>query len=317
MRYNLNSGYGQMLAAQLKGAGVSGKVFVVGDSSTANIDMLKEIFIPDPDGEVRYYATVDAAISACTANAGDVILIAPGHAETVTATSIALDVAGVTILGLGNGLNRPTFTYGAAAATVTVSAANCTWKNCHFIGNFDNVAAAFTLAAAKDFTLEGNTFDDVSTILHFVSIVVTSAVAQRAEGLRVLGNTWNGLAVAPNAFVSILEANDRVKINDNVVFMDATNDVGHFVTLAAFIVLEFECKNNRLIVVGANDAAVGIFLTGSGSTSKGIVENNYVSSLDTTGELIATAGTGLVYFENYYTGVADKSGKLWPAVDAA
>jgi len=306
-----------MLAAQLKGAGVSGKVFVVGDSSTANIDMLKEIFIPDPDGEVRYYATVDAAISACTANAGDVILIAPGHAETVTATSIALDVAGVTILGLGNGLNRPTFTYGAAAATVTVSAANCTWKNCHFIGNFDNVAAAFTLAAAKDFTLEGNTFDDVSTILHFVSIVVTSAVAQRAEGLRVLGNTWNGLAVAPNAFVSILEANDRVKINDNVVFMDATNDVGHFVTLAAFIVLEFECKNNRLIVVGANDAAVGIFLTGSGSTSKGIVENNYVSSLDTTGELIATAGTGLVYFENYYTGVADKSGKLWPAVDAA
>jgi len=317
MRYNLNSGYGQMIAAQLQGAGVSGKVFVVGDSSTANIDMLKEIFIPDPDGEVRYYATVDAAISACTANAGDVILIAPGHAETVTATSIALDVAGVTILGLGNGLNRPTFTYGAAAATVTVSADNCTWKNCHFIGNFDNVAAAFTLAAAKDFTLEGNTFDDVSTILHFVSIVVTSAVAQRAEGLRVLGNTWNGLAVAPNAFVSILEANDRVKINDNVVFMDATNDVGHFVTLAAFIVLEFECKNNRLIVVGANDAAVGIFLTGSGSTSKGIVENNYVSSLDTTGELIATAGTGLVYFENYYTGVADKSGKLWPAVDAA
>ena len=38
---------------------------------------------------------------------------------------------------------------------------------------------------------------------------------------------------------------------------------------------------------------------------------------DTTTELIATAGTGLKFFENYYTGTADASGKLWPVVDAA
>jgi hypothetical protein len=42
-----------------------------------------------------------------------------------------------------------------------------------------------------------------------------------------------------------------------------------------------------------------------------------VASLDTTTELIATAGTGLAYFNNYYTGTADTSGKLWPVVDGA
>lgn len=317
MRYNLNSGYGQMLVNALPSAGVSGKVFVVGDSSTANIDMVKEIFGGDPDGRLRYTATVDAAISLCTANAGDLVLVAPGHSEAVTATSIALDVAGVTVLGLGNGLDRPTFTYGAAAATVTVTGANCKWMNCHFIANFDNVASAFTVGAAKDFALVENTFDDTSTSLHFLSVVVTGTTDQEAEGLQVSDNRWNGLALAPNAFISILAATDRLIADGNRVYMDATNDVGHFITLAAKIVLEAQISDNRLTVVGATDAAVGIFLTGSGSTSKGIVENNYVSSLDTTTELIATAGTGLVYFENYYTGVADASGKLWPAVDVA
>lgn len=314
-RYTKNAGYGQQnfLVPTLG----SGKLFIVGDSGTANISMLQEIWGVDPDGKARFFTTVDAAISQCTANAGDVILIMPGHAEAVTATSIALDVAGVSIIGLGNGLDRPTFTYGAAAATITVSAANCAWKNCHFIANFDNVASAFTLEDAKDLTIEGNTFDDNTAALHFLSIVVTSATDQEAEGLKVLGNRWNGLALAPNAFISILAATDRIQANDNVVYMDATNDVGHFITLAAKIVLEFECVGNKLIVVGAAGATVGIFLTGSGSTSKGYVEDNRIASLDTTSELIATTGTGLKFFNNTYTGTADKSGYVLPAIDAA
>ena len=104
-------------------------------------------------------ATVDAAIGLCTANNDDVIVLLPGHAETVTATSIARDVAGVRIIGLGKGLKRPTFTFGAAAATITVSGANCSWENCHFIGNFLDVAAAFI---GGSFRLENT----LSCILH-------------------------------------------------------------------------------------------------------------------------------------------------------
>jgi len=311
-----NAGYGQAIMSSLPLLG-SGKVFVVGDSGTANRDMLVQLFGTDVDGAVRFHATIDAAIGACTADAGDVILVMPGHTEALTATSIALDVAGVSIIGMGQGLDRPTLTCAATGSTITVTGANCRVEGLHFSATVDNVAAAVTLGAAKDFTLKNCTFDDTGAALHFVSIVVTGATDQAAEGLRVLGNTWNGLAVAPNAFVSILAASDRVKINDNKVFMDATNDVGHFVTLAAKIVLEFECMRNFCIVVGATDATVGVFLTGSGTTSKGIVADNRCASLDTTTELMFTAGTGLKFFDNTYTGVADKSGYVLPAIDAA
>lgn len=264
-------------------------------------------------------ATVDQAISlaAVTANNDDVIVILPGHTETVTSTSIALDVAGLRIIGMGKGLKRPTFTFSTAAATITVSAANCSWENCHFVGNFDNVAAAFTLGAAKDFSLLNNTFDDNSAVLHFLSILVTGTTDNGADGLTIVGNRWQGLALAPNAFISILAAEKRVLISDNDVFMDATNDVGHFLTLSSKIMTGIRLLRNTLQVVGATNASVGIFMTGSGTTSTGLMAYNLVSSLDTTTELIITAGTGITQFENYYTGTADASGKLWPVVDGA
>src|SRR3990170_2889471 len=72
------------------------------------------------------FSTLDYAIGRCTAGRGDIIFIKPGHAETITsATTIALDVAGVAIVGLGNGSARPTFTFTTAnTATIGVSAAN-------------------------------------------------------------------------------------------------------------------------------------------------------------------------------------------------
>ena len=262
-------------------------------------------------------ATVDSAIGACTATKGDTIILMPGHAETVTATSIALDVAGVTVLGLGVGLKRPAFTFGAAAATITVTGANCAWSGCHFIGNFLDVAAAFTIGAAKDFALTNNTFEDNTASLGFLSVVVTGATNNDADGLTIVGNYWRSLDVSPNAFVSILANENRLTVTDNEVFKDATNDAGQFITLSSKVLLGARISRNKLIVVGATGTTVGIFLTGSGTTSKGVVDNNYVSSLDTTTELLFTAGTGLVFFENYYTGVADKSGYLLPAADSA
>src|SRR5688572_21464297 len=77
------------------------------------------------------YTTVDAAVSACTANNNDLVLVLPGHAETIIAASgIDLDIAGVTVMGLGQGTNRPTVTFGTATtASIDFSAANCTLKN--------------------------------------------------------------------------------------------------------------------------------------------------------------------------------------------
>ncbi len=74
------------------------------------------------------FATIDYAIGRCTASNGDIILVAPGHTETVSgAAGINLDVAGVTVVCVGWQGTRPTITLSAVASTIAVGAANCAW----------------------------------------------------------------------------------------------------------------------------------------------------------------------------------------------
>ena len=57
------------------------------------------------DGSIRRpFATIDYAVGRCSANVGDVIYVMPGHTETVSAAAgINLDVAGISVIGLGAG----------------------------------------------------------------------------------------------------------------------------------------------------------------------------------------------------------------------
>ena len=167
-------------------SGFVGKTFIVGKAGLAHRDKYNELFPTDPDGVSRFFATVDAAIGACTANAGDTILVLPGHTETVTATSIAHDVAGVSVIGLGQGSNRPTFTFSTAAATITVTAANGMWKNVRCIANFADVAAAFTLGATStNFTVDGVDFTEAGADLNWLNRIVTGATNNASDGLTV------------------------------------------------------------------------------------------------------------------------------------
>lgn len=76
------------------------------------------------------YATIDYAIGQCTASNGDVIVVAPGHTETISAAAgINMDVAGVSIMGQGNGADRPAITLSAVASTFAMNAASC------YVGN--------------------------------------------------------------------------------------------------------------------------------------------------------------------------------------
>jgi len=122
------------------------------------------------------FATIDQAIGACTANNGDVIIVLPQHAETITAASaIALDVAGITVQGMGNGATRPTITYGTnTTATSVVSAANITIRNLRFVNAIDSLAVFLTLGA-DDATVEDCDFIGGSTVevLNFIGITTT------------------------------------------------------------------------------------------------------------------------------------------------
>src|SRR5690606_12677871 len=121
-------------------------------------------------------ATIDYAVGRCLAGRGDLILVMPGHAETISSSSIlTLDVAGVAILGLGVGSARPTLTYTAAAATINVTAANITVSNILHVANFADVATAYTNNAGPEFCIDNCEFRDASSILNFVAVVTTTA----------------------------------------------------------------------------------------------------------------------------------------------
>lgn len=124
----------------------TGNVFYV-DASAANAG----------DGETwdTAFASLDDAMDSgiCTANRGDVVYVAAGHTETLGSggDGVDLDVAGVTVIGLGNGPDRPLFDYDTTTDEVVIGAAGVTIKNLTFKANVHNVAHAIQIDTAGDY----------------------------------------------------------------------------------------------------------------------------------------------------------------------
>lgn len=141
----------------------------------------------NPDTPV---ASLDYAIGLCTASKGDVIYLAPGHSETTTA--IALDVAGVKIVGLGTGRLRPVLTATTAATDLlNVTAANCHVENVRFVGAASGSTALLDVAA-DDFTGVGLVFEHGATPL---SAVTVPGAFSRG---RLIDCMWRGTAAGPD-----------------------------------------------------------------------------------------------------------------------
>lgn len=107
-----------------------------------------------------------AVIQAVTAN-GDLILVAPGHTETyAAAASLDINKANLTLLGLGNGLQRPRIIFDGGGVTpgvdINISAANVTIKNFWFLNTEDGATGPIDVNAA-DFTLDDCIFQDDGT----------------------------------------------------------------------------------------------------------------------------------------------------------
>lgn len=131
-----------------------GKTFLVQSSGAAALSDLPAGFAGNPDG---FFTSVNAAAAACRANRGDKIVCLPNHTETLTTANAwsNLTVAGVEIIGIGAGVNRPTFTWNAATATVLLNQQDTKLRNCnlflagpHSAGSNLTVAAPITASAA-------------------------------------------------------------------------------------------------------------------------------------------------------------------------
>ena len=125
------------------------------------------------------FATVASAVASATANVGDLIVIAPGHTETIaTAGGITCAVAGVTIIGLGTGASRPTFSFSGTAASWVISAASVYIANIRVTPSIDEVVSMFSVTGA-DCTFDAVDHVDAGAALQTIQFLLTTSGATR------------------------------------------------------------------------------------------------------------------------------------------
>lgn len=269
-----------------------GKVFWVGNSATL---LTGELSKSNGNNGTYHgpYATLDYAVGQCAGGRGDVIMVRPGHVETVTAAAgLALDVAGIAIVGLGNGASRPTVNFTTAtSADMDVDAANISMVNFLFTGGIDALVGPIDVNAA-DFSLLNCEYRDVTG--QATDVIIADAAADR---LYIEDYFHNGAAAAGGAAAIALIGMDNPVITNFRI-------VGNFSTSA------IDCRTTAVIDLNIyngyiwtkNSADLCIRDTVTGSTGK-IGPNLQLMLADNAANITeAVTGSTFHLFDDVYVG---------------
>jgi len=295
-----------------------GQVFFVNGSSVLAFGAVAGVNQSGKGTYTRPFATIDFAVGECTASRGDIICVMPGHTETLsTATALAMDVAGVAVVGLGSGTLRPNLTLDTVTtATIAVSAANVTFKNVIFTANFADIAELFT-PTAVNLHLEDCKFTQAAAAMNFVEIADTSTTDNEVDGLSFLRCEWIEADLATTSLVNVDADIDRLSVVDCDINLGINGVISCIAEVAAGKDLT-NCliDNNRCTRLVTASAVGLITFADTTTTNTGTISNNKWTHRDTAGELLLTAGTNVNAFNNYATGVIGTSGYLLPAADS-
>jgi hypothetical protein len=128
------------------------------------------------------YTSIANALVYCVADRGDIILCKSGHAEAISAAGgLTIGVAGVSIVGMGQGADRPKFTFGtAAAASILISAKNVSIENVIGLSGLDQLTKPFDVTG-DDCYLDiewQDTADNVEAVLAVRAVGVNRLTAK-------------------------------------------------------------------------------------------------------------------------------------------
>lgn len=265
----------------IRGTGV---VFYV-DSNVAN----------EGDGTswTRAKDTLDEAINLCVADRGDVIYVAQKHTETFTgADGFDVDVAGVTIIGLGRGEATPTFVFNNGAAEVAISDAgdNATLRNLRFECSVDSVLICLDIEAGADnVTVDGCLFWEVGD---------ASGTDEFDSAIRI-GNACVGTTIqncifraeAADAISAIHSDNDTsyTTIQDNFITGDYSSGCINFISVAS---TDLSILRNILIngdMASADTALNAVAAINCVEATSGVVIENRILSAVATHLLMRVA----------------------------
>ncbi len=218
------------------------------------------------------FATVDYAIGQCTANRGDIIMVKAGHNENFAgADAVDVDVAGVSIIGLGNGTDVPTFDHDATASELVIGAANVLVENLRFRPGTNAVTNAINVEAAGDrYTIRGCRFADAEAATdEFADAIIVEAGAD--EGV-IENNFFDAAAQAAVAHIELNGAVIGITIRGNTMLGDcSTACIRGDTTLSQKVVIEDNLLwNGDPLAGGLNAQPVIELLTGT----IGVIQGN-------------------------------------------
>lgn len=254
-------------------------------------------------------ATVDQAIAKATANSGDVIYMAPWHVESeagVDAKIFTMSKAGVTLKGVKQGYQMPTFTFTDDGALASVTGANCVVQNCKFVSAVVDLASALTLGAASDGTvIDGCEFRDGDSAV--LEIVYCISITALASDIAIQNCKFITFAAGSGTETAILGigAHDRLRVTNNVFSGDWNDAVMDLTTTAS---TNIYIADNDIYQLDAGD---GLAVNCNASTTGNIVRNLIFAGKNTQAAIVAA---GCHASENYQTTVEAEAGNLVPVV---
>jgi len=250
----------------------------------------------------RIHTTVNAALAECRSGRGDIVLCLPGHTENVAAADAWSNLGtktGVKVLGLGEGDNRPTFTWTVATSTVLFDAASFGIENCILklepgTGTV-TVAAPITVSAAGCYIRKCRIYAGTDG-----SNLCTIPITTTAGGDQFTfedNYSTAAVAAASTCYMRVVGA-DRLLVRNNTIIHPSTDSatVGtiSFLTTASTLV---NISNNYI----HNNASPSRVCISSGSTAcTGFISDNRLRNV-TDGSNIHIVSTTATWqlFENY------------------
>jgi len=283
-----------------------GEVFWVNNSS-----VLAKGGIAGSDGNDGTYrkpfSTIDYAINRCTASRGDIIMVMPGHAETIAdATSLVPDVAGVAIIGLGTGTLRPTITMSAVASSIIVSGANTVIQNLLFKTEHDNTIVIEVTGSDSQIVDCEFRARIAATAREWVDCIdIGGAAANACDRTVVSGCKFTSPTAGATAAIKLSEISEGTIIEKCHVFGDFS--VAPIHNPAGFVCTNLTVRDCTLKNTQTGDLALELVSASTGA----LIRNYYATDVAGIGGVDPGSANS---FECFACDAVDVSGALAPTI---
>ena len=246
--------------------------------------------------------TIALALDKCVASNMDVIVCLPGHNEGFGDAQLAIDVAGVSVIGVGQGTLTPRIDFDHANASIDITASNVLLRNFRLLPSVTAVLIGIDVnAAATDVRLEDIEIlpgEDGAGVDEFALGIDVKAGCDRLR-IKNFKERQHASAAGTIAGIRLTGASDDITIDGadiNIIGAGVVAPINGITTLSTNVYIR-----NAVLV---SDAEPGIeMLTGT----TGVLQDvDIYSNLATLAA--AVVGDGFAYFRVQNVEVAGESG---------